>query len=148
MRISKATKHDLPAIRALNSLYGNKMVVSPSLFNKRDVALQARDEQGNLVAFMWAGLMANGTIAYIDKVICSPEHAGRGVVRALYLEALKIGAKRGVKEAFGIIRQDQYHDKAAANALKTAFGSDGYNYTYVLADVAHVMQELQLREGK
>ena len=119
------------------------MTITESHLNKKDVALQARNNNGELVAFMWAGIMANGTMAYIDKVVCHPDYAGTGIVRALYAEALRIGKQRGVKEAFGIIRQDEHYIKAAANALKTAFGSDGYNYTYVVADINHVIKELQ-----
>jgi predicted GNAT superfamily acetyltransferase len=126
--------------------YGNKLTLTESHLNKKDLALQARTDSGELVAFMWAGFMANGTVVYIDKVVCRPDYSGSGVVRALYAEALRIGVSRGVREAFGIIRQDQYHDKAAANALKTAFGSDGYNYTYVVADIQHCVRELQLQE--
>lgn len=142
--ISRARKQDLPAIHELMRLYGSKMQVGSEHLNNRDIALQARNANGELVGFVWAGLMAQNTLAYIDKVAIRPDYAKQGVSQLLYHELFKLGARRGVKEVFGIIRQDQYHDKAAVNALKMAFGADSLPYTYVRAQMAHVQAELNI----
>lgn len=142
MIISKAIKSDLPAIRYLMQQYGNKMVVTESHLNKKDIALQARID-GKLVGFVWGGLMAKNTIMYIDKVAVDPKHHKKGIVKALYKELFNQATKMGVKEGFGMIRQDQYHDAACINALKMAFGADSISYTHVYGEAKHISKELE-----
>lgn len=141
--ISKATKADLAAVLHLSQLYGFKMPIDETLFNPTDIALQARDESGALVGFVWMGLMAKGTLGYVDKVMVDPAYSGKKVVLpALYKELFTIALRRKVKQAFGIIRHDQFHDKAAKAALNMAWGADAVPYTYVLAQAAHMAREL------
>ena len=146
MHISRATKEDLPAVRALMNQYGNKMLVEEYHLNRRDIALQARDNDGKLAAFVWGGLMANNQVMYIDKVACDPQYIGKGLINQLYKELFKLALKRGVREGFGIIRQDQYHDKACVNALKMAFGADRHSYTHVSGSASHILKELESLE--
>lgn len=142
MIISRASKQDLPAIRFLMQQYGNKMIVTEDHLNKRDIALQARIE-GELVGFAWGGLMAKNTIMYIDKVAVDPKHNKQGIVKFLYKELFKQALQLGVKQGFGMIRQDQYHDRACINALKMAFGADSLPYTHVFGEAGHISKELE-----
>lgn len=140
--VSKATREDLPAIHHLSAIYGHKLQVEDYHLNGNDIALQARADSGELAGFVWAGLMAKNKVAYIDKVMVNPEYSSQGVLPMLYKELFKIGINRGVKQVFGIIRQDRYHDKAAKAALHMAFGGDALSYTYVYADMSHMISEL------
>jgi len=140
--VSRASREDLPAIRHLSAIYGHKLTVEDYHLNGNDIALQARADNGEMAGFVWAGLMARNKIAYIDKVMVNPEYTSKGVLPLLYKELFRLGIARGVKTVFGIIRQDKYHDKAAKAALHMAFGGDSLPYTYVYADMAHMISEL------
>lgn len=142
MHIHKASKQDYPAIHLLMSRYG-KMSVNPEHLNSKDISLCARDGEGKLVGFVYVGLMAQGTVGYIDKFVVDPEYAGKGVGNALARAAFQAATKRGVREVFGVIRQDQYHEQSAVNALKMAFGAHKESYTYVCADLRHMASELR-----
>lgn len=142
--ISKCTQQDLPAVQELLRYYGNKCLVNESHINRRDISLQARLEDGKLVGFVFCGLMANKTQAYIDKATIHPDHHKQGILNLLYKELFKICYKLGVKEAFGIIRHDDYHNASCINALKMGFGADALSYTYVMAQLEHMKSELKL----
>lgn len=143
MIIKRALYQDLPAIRFLMQKYG-KMVVTESLLNSRDIAIQARLDSGELVGFLWCGLMAKGTIGYLDKFCVDPSYAKQGVGNALALALKTELVKRRVHSVFGLIKQDKFHDKSAMNALKCAMGSHDAPYTFVEAQVAHAVKELEL----
>lgn len=140
--VKRARKEDFNAIHALLGQYG-KMSITPEHLQGRDIALQARDAEGKVVGFVWAGLMANDTVAYVDKVSVAPECAKKQVSQALYKRLFEIALKRGVRQAFGIIRHDAYHDRAAMNALKMAFGADKEPYTYVSGDLMQMHADLK-----
>lgn len=144
MFISNATKQDIPAIQYLLASYGSKLVLDPACINKRDIALQARDESGKLVGFLWVGLMAKNTLGYMDKFCVDKDSSRKGVGKSLALAMKDQLVKRRVKTVFGIIRQDQYHDQSAMNALRMAIGGDPLPFTYVVADVAHAVKELEM----
>lgn len=148
VKVSRATKEDIEAIRHLSAIYGHKLLIEECLFNHRDIALQARLETGELAGFVWAGLMASNQIAYVDKVMVHPEHSSVGVLPSLYKELFRIALKRGVRQAFGVIKRDQYHDKSAKAALHMAWGADSLPYTYVMADLSHMMRELENHNGR
>ena len=141
MQIRRAKINDLHAIKHLLQQYA-KCDIEPYHLNKRDIALVAYADSGELIGFVWAGLMAGNKVAYVDKVAVAPGYTGKGVCQALYKEAIKLGAKVGVKEVQGIIRRDQYHDKSAMNALKCAFGADELPYTFVYTDLNKIQKEL------
>lgn len=146
--VSKARREDLPSIRHLSAIYGHKLLVEDYHLNNNDIALQARADNGDIAGFVWAGLMAKNKVAYVDKAMVHPDYSMHGVLPKLYLELMHIGIRRGVKQVFGIIRQDQYHDKAAKAALHMAFGGDELPYTYVYADVRHMISELEAHNGR
>jgi L-amino acid N-acyltransferase YncA len=123
------------------SKYGYKMVVSEAHLTKRDIALQARTPDGVLAGFVWVGLMANNTVAYMDKVCIDPHHHHKGVLQALYAKAFKLATAKGAKEALGFIRQDAYHDASCVQALRMAFGADSVSYTLVSAQAAFILSE-------
>ena len=140
MVISRAAKHDLPAIQYLLAKYG-KMTITKDHLNNRDIAVQARDE-GALVGFAWGGLFANNTIMYIDKVAVDPAYVGNGIVNKMYHFLVHLGIKAGVKQGFGHIKHDEYHDKACINALKMSFGSDNAPFTLVYADAENILKAM------
>lgn len=141
--ISRAKPADLDAIRYLLSRYGSKLVVLPEHINHRDVALQARhNDTGELVGFLWCGLMAKNKIGYIDKFTVSPEFSKHGIGNLMALRLLQELVKIGVKQVFGIIKHDEYTDKSAMNALKLAMASDG-TYMHVYADIKNSLLEMK-----
>lgn len=120
------------------------MSVGPEHLNKKDIALQARLESGELIGFLYCGLMANNTIAYIDKVAIDPSHTGKGVINAMYKELFKIAYSKGVKSVFGFIRHDEYHLKSCKAALRMGLGGDPVSYTHVFANLNFMKSELGL----
>lgn len=143
MYTHKATKGDLPAIRYLLNQYG-KMIIGPEHLGHRDISICARNSEGAVIGFLYIGVMAQNTVGYIDKFCVDPAAKGKGVGNLLAKAAFTACQKRGVKEVFGVIRQDEHHDKSAMNALKMAFGAHPESYTYVCADLAHMASELKV----
>jgi N-acetylglutamate synthase-like GNAT family acetyltransferase len=148
MNIRRAKKSDLSAIKDLMALYGNKMSVEGHHINHRDVSLVAVTDEGQIIGFVWAGLMAQNKVAYLDKFTIHPEYAKKGVGQKLALKALEIGKKLGVQDVFGIIKRDAYHDKSAINALKMAFSADREPYTFVRTNVNFMISELEAKNGR
>lgn len=143
MIIKRATHSDIPAIRYLLMTNGAKMVLEDYHINKRDIALQARDKDtGALVGFLWIGLMAKNQLGYLDKFVVDKAYSGKGIGNMLAKAALEECLKQKVRQVFGIIKQDEYHDKSCVNALKMAMGSDAKPYTYVMTDIDHCVKEL------
>jgi N-acetylglutamate synthase-like GNAT family acetyltransferase len=143
MRILQAHREDLDAVNQLLHGFGRPGITADYL-NSRDIALQVRSDNGQLVAFAWGGFMANNTVFYIDKVACNPEWHGKGIIPKLYLELMKKAIKRGAKEGFGVIRKDKYYSASGMNALKMAFSADAYDYSFVSGQAAHLVSELGL----
>jgi N-acetylglutamate synthase-like GNAT family acetyltransferase len=141
--ISKAKKEDLTAIRHLASKYNFKCLIPDYIINKKDLALQARDDTGALVGFVWVGLMCGGKLGYVDKVMVDPEYSGkREVLPSLYKELFKLAKSVGIVDVYGIIRHDQYHDRSAKAALTMAWGADSAPYTYVFSNIKKMSNDL------
>lgn len=147
MYISRATKADINAISYLMQESG-KMSVSEDLFNNRDIALQAREDSGELIGFLWCGLMAKNSIGYLDKLAVSKKGNHKLARKMLGLAMKDELVKRKVRSVFGLIMHDQYHDRAAINALQWAFGAHSAPYTYVEADVQNSIKELEALNGR
>lgn len=139
--ITRAIKSDLPAIQDLMLKYGNKCIVESYHLNKKDIALQARLETGELVGFVYCGLLAEGKVAYMDKVTIDPMHHKKGILISLYSELFKRAYRRGVKEVTGFIRHDEYHNASCVQALKMGLGADALSYTYVRAQLEFMKKE-------
>lgn len=144
MIITRCHKSDLPAIQYLMHKYGDKMIVTEHHLNKKDISLQARLPSGELTGFIWCGLMANNTVAYMDKVAVDPAYSGQGVVNSLYKELFKIAYKRGVRTVLGFVRHDEHHLKSCKAALRMGLGGDTLSYTHVFADLNFMKSELGL----
>lgn len=142
MYISKCNRSDLPAIQELMEKYNNKCVVTADHLNKRDIALQARLETGELIGFIWCGLLANNTVAYMDKVAVDPAHSGNGVIHALYEELFKMALAKGVKDVEGYIRHDDFHLKSCKAAVRMGLGGDNLSYTRVYSSLNKMKKEL------
>lgn len=146
MYVKKAKRVDFGAVHHLVSRF-NKMSITPDHFNNRDIALIARNESGACIGFIWAGLMCNGTQIYVDKFAVDPACKGQGVGRLLAQALLDEAVKRGIRVAIAAIKQDQYHDASAINALRLGMASDGATYTFVHASVDHSVAELRALEA-
>lgn len=143
--ISRAKRDDLGAIQHLASKYKNMMVITPELFNNTDIALQARDDQGALVGFLWCGLVAKSTLGIVDKVYVDPAAKGQHIQQRLYTELLKLAHTRGVKQLVGMIRQgNEFHDRSLIGAFKgLALKVDSTPYTFAFVeDIKVSLQQL------
>lgn len=141
--ITRASKSDLPAIQDLMNKYG-KCIVESYHLNKKDIALQARLETGELVGFIWAGMLAENRVVYMDKVAIDPNHHKQNILIALYKELFKIAYNKGVKEVTGFIKHDEYHIAGCKQALKMGLGADATSYTYVRAQLEFMKNEARL----
>lgn len=140
--IKPAYKDDMRAIQRLLD-YSGKCTITPEHFNHKDIALQARNmETGEVLGFVWAGLMAKNTIMYIDKAAVHPEHSKKQILNKLYKELLKEVLRLNVKHVFGIIRLDQWHDRSAVNALKMGSKLDPFKYSYFYSNIDELPQEV------
>lgn len=140
--ISPSTRDDLPAVVQLLQQSG-KMFIEDSHFNATDIALQARNDSGDLVGFVWCGLMCSGQLGYVDKLAVDLRHQGQGIGKLLTTALLRECVKRGVRKVITCIRQDQFHDASAFNALRMAMGADRLPYTFAWADIENTARELE-----
>lgn len=128
-------------INELQKAYGLRSI-EPLSINHRDISLVALDVQGRVVGFIWMGLMAGNTRGYIDHFVVLPDYAKQGVGfqlgKALYDRAFK----RGVREVFGVIRHNEFHDKSAMNALKFGLVAHSEPYTYVCGEANYIKSQL------
>ncbi len=141
MVIRRAIRSDLPVIQDLASKYG-KMEVGTEHLSHHDIALVARGADGSLMGFIWLGIMAKGTTGYIDKFMVAPEYRKRGVGQALTQALFTEALKRRVVHAFGVIRQDEYHDAYATHALGTAMKGDPFTYTLIRNNLSDAVTDL------
>ena len=138
----RARKEDLPAIRLLLQETG-KMLIDEKYLTPRDIAIQARDsDTGEVVGFLWCGVMAGNSLGYLDKFQVAQSRSRQGIGNLMAKAMLAEVKRRGIRQVFGMIQQDEFHDKSAFNALKMAMASDGRDYTLVFADLPHVTAEL------
>lgn len=144
IKIRRAKRADIDQINQLLGSYGLQ-TIDQSFVNHRDIALVAESE-GQIVGFVWAGLMRQNKSAYLDYFTVSREHARQGVGHALARETLNRFKRMGVERAFGVIERDEFHDKSALNALKMGMYAQERPYTYVYGYVSHSCRELGLGE--
>lgn len=137
--IRRAKRADLANINTLLSTYGLQ-TIDNSYINHRDICLVAEAE-GEIVGLVWAGLMRSNKYAYVDYFTVRADLAHKGVGNALARECLAKMHKLGVERAFGMIKQDKWHDKSAFNALKMGMYSDEAPFTYVYGSVEHSARE-------
>lgn len=144
VNISRCKPGDFFAIQHLMSMYEKKLDITRAHLNKRDIALQARLPSGELIGFIWCGIMANKTLCYMDKVIIHPDFHHNQILNALYQELFKIAYKMGIKQVFGIIRHDEYHDASGVQALRMGLGADKESYTYTFGNLDKMKSDLGL----
>jgi N-acetylglutamate synthase-like GNAT family acetyltransferase len=144
IEIRRARQSDLPGVQYL-TLKAGKMTVTEDHINHRDISLVAYDEE-RLVGFLWMGLMCRGKYGYIDKFLVDKDYSKKGVGNMLAIAMMREGLKRGVRDVFGIIKQDKFHEASGFNALKMAFGADSVPYTFVTANAANMVNELKAME--
>ena len=140
--LNEAKLTDLGAIKELTHIYG-KDPVTEAHFNHRDIAIQAREEEGRLVGFIWAGLMAKNTIAYVGDLFVHPDVKNRKVGFKLCAMMLCKLLEKGVQTSIGFIEQNQYHDRSAINCLKTSMGSTGIPCTMLYSDRERALKTLE-----
>lgn len=144
INVTKCKAGDLFAIQHLMSMYDKKLDITAAHINKRDISLQARLATGELVGFVWCGLLANKTLCYMDKVVIHPDFHRKQILNELYTELFKIAYKMGVKQVFGIIRHDEYHDASGVQALRMGMGADKESYTYTFGNLDKMKSDLGL----
>jgi len=121
------------------------MSFNPDLVNDNDISLVATD--GNkVVGFLWVGLMANNTMAYIDRFIVHQDYRGRGIGNKLGTAAFKQAAKKNVEEFHGFIKNDSFYEASAVNALRLGLGGDNKPYTHVRGHLSFIASELAILE--
>jgi N-acetylglutamate synthase-like GNAT family acetyltransferase len=142
--IRRAKRADITKINSLLQSYG-LATIDQSYINHRDLCLVA-EEGSEIVGFVWAGLMRQNKTAYLDYFTVSREQSKKGVGAALAKEMLLLFKKVGVERAFGVIQQDEFHDKSAFNALRMGMYAMERPFTYVYGSVPHSTRELALGE--
>ncbi len=139
-RIRRAYQADLDDINSLLEGYSINPVTRDCI-NDKDIAVVACEAK-RVVGFVWCGLMAKNTVGYLANFVVAQDCAGSGVGERLLKHTLEVLKKKSVKQVFGTIKQDEYHDKSAYNALKIAMGADKLPHTYVTGNVQKMVQEV------
>lgn len=133
-------------ISQINKLLHNDALypITPNHLSDKDLWVIKRDGK-KVVGFVWAGLMANGTVAYVDKFVVHPEYRGKGVGQKLTDTLFALAQARGVKECHAFIKQGRSHDASAINSLKMAMGADQVPYTYISGQIQYMQETLAER---
>jgi N-acetylglutamate synthase-like GNAT family acetyltransferase len=118
MYIKRATKDDIPAIKALISKQAKKVPFFESMINKSDIAYQVRTEDGTLIAFLYCGLMANKKIAYIDSLVVDPEYKNQKVAARLALHIHQELRARKIDRCSAFSMQDSEQRKLFSSLEK------------------------------
>lgn len=134
----------LAEINNLLSKHGIHPVTASHLTEPNVIELK----DGKVIGFIWMGLMAEGTIGYIDKFVVHPDYRAQGVGYKLAQSLLECAKELGVKEVFGYIKQDENHDASGMNALKMALASDKGSYTHVFGQIEFITKELGDLNGR
>lgn len=143
--IRRATTSDLAQIHALNIEYALESM--PEAFiNNRDICLVAEDA-GKIVGYIWAGLMARNTFAYVCGFVVRPDYSKSGTGQKLALELLRIARMKGVQSFVAAVRQNEYHDACAVTALKCGTSAAKETCTLLMGNTAHMAASLKELES-
>lgn len=133
IEIRRAKPYHIPDIHKLCNQYAYE-TVDKDCINNKDISIVALDDQ-TVIGFMWCGLMSNQKLGYISHFMVDAKYAKQGIGQLLYKRLYSVCKLKKVEKVFGIIAQDEYHDRAAMNALKMAGKGYATPYTYVYASL-------------
>lgn len=139
--IRRATPSDLPSLHVLTTKYGLESV-SDDFVNTRDICL-VFEEDSRIKGYIWAGLMARNTFAYVCGFVVDPQFAKQRIGERLAKELLRVARMKGVKSFVATIKQDKHHDKCAVNCLKAGAGAAPESCTLITGNLAHMAKSLQ-----
>lgn len=139
--IRRATDQDLPGINRLTHRYRLEPVRS-EFINNRDICLVA-DVGGQIRGYIWAGLMARNTFAYVCGFAVDPEFTGSGIGTQLSRELLRVARMKGVKSFVATVENGPFHDACAVNALKCGAGAADKEHTLLVGDLAHMTESIK-----
>lgn len=131
MFIRKAKISDLPGINNLLNFY--KLIpVTSDFVNKTDISLVGQTEQGEIIAFIYCGVMAKGKWSYVNYYTIHPDYVGLQISELGVAALRQEFSKRGIKRAVGIIERDQFHNASLSGAIKLGLKPNQPAYTAVI----------------
>ena len=139
--IRRATQEDLSQIHGLCLKYGLESM-RPEFINSRDICLVA-DIGGKIGGYIWAGLMARNTFAYVCGFTVDPQYSKQRVGENLAKELLRVARMKGVRSFVATIKQDKYHDQCAVNCLKAGAGAAPESCTLITGDLGLMVKNLR-----
>jgi ribosomal protein S18 acetylase RimI-like enzyme len=89
------------------------------------------ESNGEVVGFIWAGLMCNGTIAYVDNFVVHPEYQNSDIGQRLATDLFSLAKRRGVKEVIATIKHDEHLAPCVAVCEKHGLLPVKTNYSYL-----------------
>lgn len=139
---------DLTQIHDLCRMYKAYESMPNEYINSRDLCL-VYEEGDQILGYIWAGLMARNTVAYVGGFVVHPEHSHRGIGAKLARRLLEIGRGRGVKSFVATIKHDEHHDKSAVACLRTGAGADPLPCTFIRGNLDFMHSQLkELENGR
>lgn len=146
--IRRAVAADLPAIQSLCGMYKAYESMPKEYINGRDLCL-VYEEAGEIVGYIWAGLMARSTVAYVGGFVVHPTHSHKGIGAKLARNLLGVARGRGVKSFVAMIKQDDHHDKSAVACLRTGAGAEPLPCTFIRGNLSFMHSQLkELEHGR
>jgi N-acetylglutamate synthase-like GNAT family acetyltransferase len=139
--IRRANPSDIPAIHSLNRAYALEQMPEEFL-NSRDICLVA-ETGGKVAGYIWAGLMARNTFAYVAGFAVDPTLSKQGIGERLAKELLRVARMKGVKSFVATIKQDKYHDQCAVNCLKAGAGAAPESCTFITGNTDRMVKNLK-----
>lgn len=140
MIYTRARTEHLEGINQLLKDTGQYPILTEN-YIKYDISVVALDG-AKVVGFIWAGLMANKKLAYIDMFTVDPEYASKGVGRELGNQLVKIAKGKRVDGIFAIISQNAYHDKSISSSFHIGLQPLPTPFTFVAGSVNKMAEKL------
>lgn len=114
MRIEASNYSQINEINELIQLNHDSLLTEDYLISDDSIALSLVDEFDKVVGFIWAGLMANRTVAYLDYFVIHPEYRKTKYSLLLVAELTKRLIDGGVQRAISHVEEQNEYAMASA----------------------------------
>lgn len=131
MKLRRVKSEELNAVNKLLAQHGINPIGSEFL-NKRDISIGAYDGD-KLVGFIWAGLMASDTVAYIDVFTIDPAYANKQLGEKLGNKLRHVVEKKKVNRIFGVIADTGTGIASCKSAIRIGLKPSELKY-YIVQD--------------
>lgn len=134
--IRPAALPDLPGIQKLFSFYEFSPIGEEIL---DDCAFVVEIER-EILGFIWAGLMARGTVAYVDHFLIHPSLSRSGTGRNLCKTMVEELHARGCKIVLAHVLQDRFSFKSLKSCIGVGMQLDARPQFQLIGNVPNMIE--------